>query len=162
MCEWRQQRSACGCVQDREGALRSAGALVLFPSLHSLPGSSPSFFIIIFDSSLSPLPPAVYRYWALKTPPTSHRPTTSTSAFFELLCLPIPPPLDPPTPAPPPPPVFSIYGPEFVPGYNGADYRRPSGTAPQPRREPDASNWSLLIRLTACSDRLSTKSDNCE
>lgn len=112
-----------------------------------------------FDSSFSPSP-AVYRYWALKTPPTSHRPTTSTSAFFASpSLLPLTPPLPPP---PPPLPVFSIYGPEFVPGYNGADYRRPSGTAPQARREPDASNWSLLIRLTACSDRLSTKSDNCE
>lgn len=78
----------------------------------------------------------------------------------------------PPTPLPstltPPPkphpfsPVFSLLGPEFVPGYNGADYRRQRDTAPRPRREPDASRWTLPIRLTACSGRSSRGKDNCK
>lgn len=60
------------------------------------------------------------------------------------------------------PPVFSLHGPEFVPGYNGADYRRQRGTAPRRRREPDASSWTLPTRPTACSGRSNTEKGNCK
>lgn len=59
-------------------------------------------------------------------------------------------------------PVFSLHGPEFVPGYNGADYRRQSGTAPRPRRAPDASSWILQTRPTASSGRSNTEKSNCK
>lgn len=69
-------------------------------------------------------------------------------------------------PSPPPhhsqPPVLSIYGPEFVPGYNGADYRKRRGTAARPRRGPDASSWTLPTRPTACSGRSNTRRSSCE
>lgn len=60
------------------------------------------------------------------------------------------------------PPVLSIYGPEFVPGYNGADYRKRRGTAARPRRGPDASSWILPTRPTACSGRSNTRRSSCE
>lgn len=76
----------------------------------------------------------------------------------------MPPPIIPEvfSPSPSMPPVFSLHGPEFVPGYNGADYRRQRGTAPRLRREPDASSWTLPTRRTACSGRSKTERGNCK
>lgn len=59
-------------------------------------------------------------------------------------------------------PDFSLHGPEFVPGYNGADYRRQRGTAPQPRRDPDASSWTLPTRPTVCSGKSNTERSSCK
>lgn len=66
------------------------------------------------------------------------------------------------SPTQPPPRFFSIYGPEFVPGYNGADYRKQTDAAPQLKKELDASSWTLPTRLTACSGRLKTRKSSCE
>lgn len=101
--------SARGCVQDREGALRFVGALVLFSSLHSLPGSSPSFFIIILTHHFSPSPSSLSLLGvesASDVPPPHQPPPQLSLSYF---ASPSPPPLDPaPALTPLPHPQFFL------------------------------------------------------